>query len=71
MLDSDLVRMANQIAMFFAGFPDDEAIEGVRDHIMKFWTPAMRQQLQRLLASGGLKDAELHSLAVRATSLLT
>lgn len=46
MLVDELTRMANQIADFFAPYPEAEAIAGVHNHIVKFWTPAMRQTLQ-------------------------
>jgi formate dehydrogenase subunit delta len=36
---------ANQIATFFASQPEDEQIEGVADHINKFWDPRMRAKL--------------------------
>jgi hypothetical protein len=36
---------ANQIATFFASQPESEQIEGVADHINKFWDPRMRAQL--------------------------
>ncbi len=44
----DLVRMANQIAHFFGPYPEPDAIEGVRDHIEKFWDPAMRRELKAI-----------------------
>ena len=36
---------ANQIATFFASQPEAEQIDGVADHINKFWDPRMRTQL--------------------------
>ena len=36
---------ANQIATFFASQPEHEQVEGVADHINKFWDPRMRTQL--------------------------
>ena len=36
---------ANQIATFFASQPEDEQVEGVADHMNKFWDPRMRTQL--------------------------
>jgi formate dehydrogenase subunit delta len=56
-----MVHMANQIALFFAGYPHDEAVAGVADHIKKFWEPRMRAQLLAYIAAGG---AELHPLVV-------
>lgn len=45
MKPDDLVRMANQIAQFFAPYPPPEAAAGVVDHLEKFWTPSMRKEL--------------------------
>ena len=66
MLAEDLVRMANQIAQFFAAYPDDDAIEGVRDHLLKFWDPAMRKEL--LAIANGLTPTTtpLHVLVLVA-----
>jgi formate dehydrogenase subunit delta len=40
-----LARMANQIAKFFHPYPEQAARDGVRTHIMSFWTPKMRAEL--------------------------
>lgn len=41
-----LVRMANQIGTFFEAMPDrDEAIDGIAQHIRRFWDPRMRTAL--------------------------
>jgi formate dehydrogenase subunit delta len=41
-----LVRMANQIAANFDGGSDEsQAVAGVADHIGRFWSPLMREQL--------------------------
>lgn len=41
-----LVRMANQIGAFFEAMPDHaEALEGIAQHIGKFWEPRMRRAL--------------------------
>lgn len=45
MLIEEHTRMANQIADFFAPYPEAEAIAGVQNHILKFWTPDMRANL--------------------------
>ena len=36
---------ANQIATFFRSQPEDEQVEGVAEHINKFWDPRMRTLL--------------------------
>jgi formate dehydrogenase subunit delta len=48
-----LLRMAGQIAKFFAGQPRANAADEVADHIMKFWDPVMRRQLIEYVAAGG------------------
>jgi formate dehydrogenase subunit delta len=40
-----LVRMANQIASFFRSYPEDQAVRGIHDHLVAFWTPNMRAAL--------------------------
>lgn len=38
-----LIRLANRIGDFFEALPDRaEGVEGVTDHIQKFWEPRMR-----------------------------
>ena len=66
MLPDDLTRMANQIALFFAPYPEEDAVEGVRDHLLKFWDPAMRKEL--LSVANGLTPSAttLHPLVLRA-----
>ena len=42
-----LTRMANQIAGFFRSYPEDQALAGIRDHLVAFWTPGMRDAILR------------------------
>ena len=44
-----LARMANQIAAFFRSYPEEEAVAGVQDHIVAFWAPRMRADLDAVL----------------------
>lgn len=61
----NLIHMANRIADFFDAMPDrDEAEEGVREHLRKFWERRMRQQLTEHVAEHG--DAGLHPLVAGA-----
>ena len=53
MKPEQMIHMANQIAAFFAPYPHDEAVEGVRKHLLDFWEPRMRRQLMDHLAAGG------------------
>lgn len=48
-----IVRMANQIALFFRHRSEEEAIAGTEDHIRKFWDPRMRADLLARLRAGG------------------
>ncbi|MFS4436825.1 formate dehydrogenase subunit delta [Paracoccaceae bacterium GXU_MW_L88] len=48
-----LVTMANQIADFFAAYPETEAVDGVAGHIEKFWDPRMRAAMAAHLDAGG------------------
>lgn len=53
MSGSRLVVMANQIASFFAAYPEDSAIASTADHLKKYWDPVMRRQIRAHLAEGG------------------
>jgi formate dehydrogenase subunit delta len=70
MQSDDLVRMANQIAQFFAVYPEEDAVEGVRDHLEKFWPPAMRKELVAIADGLQPADGELHPLVLRAAAQL-
>lgn len=49
-----LIRMANQIGIFFESKPDRaEGVAGVADHINKFWEPRMRRQFFEVVDAGG------------------
>ncbi|AZD54372.1 NAD-dependent formate dehydrogenase delta subunit [Pseudomonas chlororaphis subsp. aurantiaca] len=46
MSSESLIKMANQIALFFASEPDKaQAVRSVRQHLKSFWTPTMRREL--------------------------
>lgn len=62
-----LVRMANQIAQFFATQKTGHAAADVADHLKKFWEPRMRDEICAHLASGG---AGLSPIAREAVALL-
>jgi formate dehydrogenase subunit delta len=67
MESENMVHMANQIAIFFASYPKDEAVAGVTDHLQKFWEPRMRKQIIEYVADGG---HGLHELALEAVRQL-
>ena len=49
-----LVTMANQIALNMAAWGDEAAVAGkTGEHIEKFWTRAMREQLLDFWRAGG------------------
>jgi formate dehydrogenase subunit delta len=47
----ELVRMANQIAHYFAGYPQEVCASGIRQHLENFWTPDMVALLRELSSS--------------------
>ena len=49
----DTVRMANHIGDFFKSYGETEAIEGIAEHINKFWEPRMRNTFFKHLDTGG------------------
>jgi formate dehydrogenase subunit delta len=60
-----LIRMANQIGLFFDAMPDrDEAIDGVADHLARFWDPRMRREL--LAHVEAQTDARLNRIVAEA-----
>lgn len=60
-----LVRMANQIAQFFAAEPDPKAaVDGVVGHLRRFWEPRMRKEILAAFDRG--ETAEMHALVVEA-----
>ena len=70
-----VVRLANRIGEFFAVFPDrEEAIDGVANHLRRFWEPRMRCQLYAHLdgpaAGAGLSELVLATVRVRRALLL-
>jgi len=67
MTPDNMVHMANQIALYFASYPREEAVAGIADHLRKFWEPRMRDQILRHVAVGG---EGLHELALEAVKRL-
>ena len=55
----DMVRMANQIADFFKSYSEQEAIDGIADHITKFWDPRMRTMFFIHMDAGGIDMSDL------------
>jgi formate dehydrogenase subunit delta len=66
--EQTLVRLANRIGEFFDAFPDrDEAVDGVANHLRKFWEPRMRRQLYAYL-DGPAAGAGLSALVQAAVT---
>lgn len=60
----NLVHMANQVAAFFASYPE-EAIESTANHLKSFWDPRMRREIEAHLkekAGAGLSHIALEAV---------
>ncbi|ARP83565.1 formate dehydrogenase [Bordetella genomosp. 8] len=72
MESANLIRMANRIGDFFDAMPDrPEAIEGVANHIQKFWEPRMRTELLAFLQrhpDGVADDITLSPIVLEAVT---
>ncbi len=69
---ANLIRMANRIGQFFDAMPDrPEALEGIANHIHKFWEPRMRTELLAFLErnpDGDAGEERLHPLVLQAVN---
>lgn len=62
-----LVRMANQIAdNFDYGDDQSKAVAGVLDHLVRFWTPSMKQTITEQQQAGDIGLNEIAADAVKA-----
>lgn len=65
-----LIRLANRIGDFFESMPDRaEGLEGIANHIQKFWAPRMRTALLDYLEKhpdGRADEAALTDIALEA-----
>ncbi|MCU4651718.1 formate dehydrogenase subunit delta [Roseibacterium sp. SDUM158016] len=66
--EKKLLRMANQIATFFASQPGPDKAERVAAHLKDFWGPEMRAELKALARSGHERD--LDDLVRRALPMI-
>jgi formate dehydrogenase subunit delta len=48
-----LIAMANQIGQFFRAQGNAAAVEGIEDHLRKYWEPRMRREIIAVLETGG------------------
>lgn len=60
---ADIKRMANQIAIAFQAYPEDQAVKETANHIKSFWDPRMRKQLAEVIAKD---QAALNPIALAA-----
>lgn len=69
-----LIHMANRIGQFYQSYPDHaEALEGIANHIAKFWEPRMRRALLAVLGTEQaqtLMPLVLETLALNKARLL-
>jgi formate dehydrogenase subunit delta len=64
-----LIRMANQIGAFFEAMPDrPEALEGIAQHLRRFWEPRMRREFLACIDSGAA-SGELSGVVAEAVRL--
>ncbi|WP_139556591.1 formate dehydrogenase subunit delta [Methylotetracoccus oryzae] len=61
----NLVKMVNDIAVFFEAEPERRvAVHSIADHVKKFWDPRMRRAIIQHNRDGGFGLSELSRLAV-------
>jgi formate dehydrogenase subunit delta len=64
-----LVKMANDISNFFGSDPDHaSAVQGMVDHLRKFWDPSMRTAIVAHYQAGGEGLSDLSKDAVKQLS---
>ncbi|HYB90516.1 MAG TPA: formate dehydrogenase subunit delta [Candidatus Binataceae bacterium] len=63
-----LVKMANGIGAYFEAYPDrQQAVNGVADHLRRFWEPRMRRELVDYIRRG---DGSLRKVVLEAAAIL-
>jgi hypothetical protein len=63
-----LARMSNQIAANLQyGQNKTQAVADAADHLLRFWSPAMRAELAQCHARGAVELTEVAALALAAT----
>jgi formate dehydrogenase subunit delta len=61
-----IVQMANDIGSFFRAEPNRQvALDGIANHINRFWTRRMRQKLLEYVEHGGTELDELPRAALK------
>lgn len=68
-----LVKMANDIAAFFAAEPERKAaVDGIAGHLKRFWEPRMRKEILAALDRGevqGMSDLAVEALKAHRQTL--
>jgi formate dehydrogenase subunit delta len=62
-----LVRMANQIARSFQALGEERAVASTANHIKLFWSPPMREGLEKLRLQ---ENSPLSPIALKAAQQL-
>jgi formate dehydrogenase subunit delta len=63
-----LIYMANQIGKYFESQHRQNAVDGIADHLRKFWDPSMRRTISAYAKNGGEGLDPVVLQAVRALS---
>ena len=64
---SNMIHMANQIALNYSAYPREEAIQLTTKHLKDFWEPRMLRQFHSYVKDGG---NGLHEIAMEAEKRL-
>lgn len=66
MNNDNLIKMANDIGNFFQAESDRElAVNGIAEHLRKFWDPRMRRQIVAYCQTDGEQLSDLVRDAVK------
>lgn len=73
MHNDNLIRMANQIGLFFESMPDrKEALLGIAKHLKNFWDPRMRRALLQQVDdpnTPGISEIVMEAVGVHRESI--
>ena len=58
-----VVKMANEVGDFFEPYPEELALEGITNHLKKFWDPGLVNALEKIVKDGG---AGLSDIIIKA-----
>lgn len=63
----NLIKMANQIGLFFEAEPDQEqAAKDIASHLKRFWDPRMRTAIIAHVDQGGTGLKEIVTTAIKS-----